>query len=496
MPQNRHLHWFRSDLRLSDNPAMSAAAREQTDGLLTCFFICPRQWRAQHMAPVQVEFLRQNLVPLQQELSRRRIPLLIELCDDFQDIPGRLHALMSQHQCQTVHFNQEYGIDERRRDEAAVRSLTEAGWCVRQHQQQAVITPGRLLTKAGTAYTVFTPFRRAWLQELAQFWPTLEVAPAPQPAPRCEASPIPEQIPGFSWPHPIAWAPGEAAAHERLEHFLHQGLLDYAQRRDFPAEDGTSRLSPYLALGVLSARQALMAANQVRDQYPGNGTDIDSWINELIWRDFYIHIFHAFPQVARGQPFRQATTALAWRDDQAGFQAWCAGQTGIPIVDAAMRQLSQTGWMHNRLRMITAMFLSKNLLIDWRWGERYFREQLIDGELALNNGGWQWCASTGTDAAPYFRLFNPITQGRKFDPDGRFVHQYLPELRERPLKRLHQPLSDEERGYYLYPPPIVDLKSSRERVLAAFRALKDQPSPEELETHEARQTYEKLETED
>jgi deoxyribodipyrimidine photo-lyase len=267
------------------------------------------------------------------------------------------------------------------------------------------------------------------------------------------------------------WPAGENAASDHLERFLRFRGRHYQRQRDFPNVRGTSELSPYLALGMISYRQCLQAVMSENDGHLADGdAGLTTWVNELIWREFYQHVAVGFPQVCRYQPFQEHTRDLAWRDDDEGFAAWCEGRTGYPIVDAAMRQLVTTGWMHNRLRMVTAMFLSKHLLIDWRRGEAFFMHHLVDGEFCANNGGWQWAASTGTDAAPYFRIFNPTTQSTRFDPEGAFIAHWLPELASLPAKARHAPPQDMLNPVD-YPSPIVDHKAARQRALDAFKAL-------------------------
>ena len=246
----------------------------------------------------------------------------------------------------------------------------------------------------------------------------------------------------------------------------------YQQERDFPHLQSTSQLSPYLNIGAVSIRQCLQAVFRKHNgcfhiDSPGQQT----WLDELLWREFYQHILYQFPAVSRHQPFKHNTLKIQWRNAEQDLLAWQQGQTGIPIVDAGMRQLLQTGWMHNRVRMITAMFLSKNLLIDWRLGEKWFMQHLIDGNLAANNGGWQWCASTGTDAVPYFRIFNPITQSQKFDKDGDYIRTWVPELAHLDAKKIHEPYAYEHQQKLHYPQAIVDLNSSRKRAIEAFKAL-------------------------
>ena len=266
---------------------------------------------------------------------------------------------------------------------------------------------------------------------------------------------------------------GEQAAQQRLSIFTAAAIDGYLDQRDFPAKPGTSQLSAYLAAGVISVRQCLhaaLAANQ--GEFDSGKPGVITWINELLWREFYTHILVGYPKVSRHRAFKPETEALAWRNAPKDLLAWQQGRTGFPIIDAAMRQLLATGWMHNRLRMIVAMFLTKNLLIDWREGERFFMQHLVDGCLAANNGGWQWSASTGTDSVPYFRVFNPVSQSKKFDPNGDFIRRWVPELKHLSAKEIHQPkLLSGLFGTEDYPKPIVDLSTSRLRAIEAFKNL-------------------------
>ncbi|MBP5085852.1 deoxyribodipyrimidine photo-lyase, partial [Pseudomonas chlororaphis] len=291
-----------------------------------------------------------------------------------------------------------------------------------------------------------------------------------------KADAVPRQVEGFSTPDPhlqALWPAGENVAQQRLAHFAEAQLDHYQAERDFPAKPGTSQLSPYLTAGVLSPRQCLHAALQNnRGEFASGSPGAVTWINELLWREFYKHILVGYPRVSRHRAFRPETEAVAWRDAPDELAAWQQARTGLPIIDAAMRQLLETGWMHNRLRMIVAMFLTKNLLIDWRLGERFFMRHLIDGDLAANNGGWQWSSSTGTDSAPYFRIFNPLSQSQRFDSQGTFIKRWLPELAGLNEKDIHNPAAMGGLfGVAGYPPPMVDLSMSRERALAAFKNL-------------------------
>jgi deoxyribodipyrimidine photo-lyase len=285
---------------------------------------------------------------------------------------------------------------------------------------------------------------------------------------------VPEAVAGFE--SPVAgdlWPAGEGEAQRRLKAFVKRGLEEYKRRRDNPGVEGTSTLSPFLAAGAVSVRQCLAAAMGDAESPEDLGEGAACWVSELVWREFYIHVMAGYPRVCMHRAFLPATERVRWRDDPTGFEAWCLGRTGIPMVDAGMRQLEATGWMHNRVRMVTAMFLTKNLLIDWRRGEQWFMRHLVDWFLASNNGGWQWSASTGTDAAPYFRVFNPVSQGKKFDPEGEYVRRWVPELRGIEGAAVHEPweLPPLERGRIDYPGPIVDLKASRQRAIDAFAAL-------------------------
>jgi deoxyribodipyrimidine photo-lyase len=300
---------------------------------------------------------------------------------------------------------------------------------------------------------------------------SLKLLPAPtkQTKLMIQSSKIPTFLPGFeSTIDADLWPAGESNARKRLNHFIDEKLFFYDTHRDFPAMDGTSRLSPYLSAGMISAREcfaAAMVANQ-NELDTGNPGAV-MWMNELIWRDFYKDILIAVPRISMRKAFKEETEALSWRYDQKQLAAWKEGKTGFPIIDAAMRQLNTKGWMHNRLRMIVAMFFTKNLFFDWRIGEEYFIIRLIDGDLSANNGGWQWSASTGTDAAPYFRIFNPIRQSERFDPKGKFIRQYCPELAELDNKEIHHP-----ENLTNYPKQIVNLEVSRKQTIAAFKKLK------------------------
>ncbi|MCO6059868.1 deoxyribodipyrimidine photo-lyase [Pseudomonas sp. MOB-449] len=472
----RQLIWFRTDLRVRDNSALHAAL---TSGpTLALFIISPGQWQAHDDAPAKVDFWLRNLAELSRALRELNVPLLIRQADTWADAPRVLHDLCHELDIGMVQVNEEYGVNEAERDRQVSACLAEAGIALRSHLDQLFFRPGSVLTQSGTYFQVYSQFRKVCYQRLHTALPDCLPPPRPQAGLGIASDVPPSQIAGFATPTEQLshfWPAGEDAARERLEAFALEELWCYEQRRDFPAHAGTSQLSPYLAAGVISPRQCLHAAlRNNQGEFDSGNPGAVTWINELLWREFYKHILVGFPRVSRHRAFRRETESLAWRRAPEELAAWQQGRTGIPIIDAAMRQLLDTGWMHNRLRMVVAMFLTKNLLIDWREGERWFMRHLIDGDLAANNGGWQWSASTGTDAAPYFRIFNPISQSQRFDPDGRFLRHWLPELAHLDKRDIHNPAGlGGLFGVAEYPPPLVDLSASRERALAAFRNLSE-----------------------
>ncbi|MBC2658018.1 deoxyribodipyrimidine photo-lyase [Pseudomonas sp. MSSRFD41] len=468
------LIWLRSDLRLHDNTALSAAA--QRGPTVAVYLLSPEQWQAHDDAPCKIDFWLRNLQSLSHALGQLNIPLLIRSAATWDQAPQVLLDLCRQLQIRMLHFNQEYGIHESRRDAAVARVLEKSGISVQGHFDQLLFKPGSVLTQSGGYFQVFSQFRKVCYSRLHTALPALVSAPRAQIPLSIHADPLPGHVEGFPTPKPALrelWPAGEDEAQARLERFADEQIHYYQGERDFPAKPGTSQLSPYLAAGVISPRQCLHAAlRSNQGEFDSGNPGAVTWINELLWRDFYKHILAGYPRVSRHRAFRAETEAVKWRDAPEELAAWQEARTGLPIIDAAMRQLLETGWMHNRLRMVVAMFLTKNLLIDWREGERFFMRHLIDGDLAANNGGWQWSASTGTDAAPYFRIFNPVSQSQKFDPEGAFIKHWLPQLAGLNKKDIHNPATlGGLFGVSDYPAPIVDLSRSRERALAAFKAL-------------------------
>lgn len=460
----RTLHWFRTDLRIDDNSSLHAAAA--AGEVLALFIATPEQWRAHDDAPIKLDFWRRNLQQLETRLQQAGIPLLYAQVPSYKDIPALLAQLLPALQVTALHCNREYPLFEQRRDAAVVAALRAPGIDVHVHDDQTLQPPEQVLNKSAQPFKVFTPYSKA-VRERLQADP-VRCLPAPPRQSLPAVPPLPQlrNLDALEWPAAQGhwarlWPAGEDHAWLVLRDFVSTGLELYKQQRDFPGIEGTSKLSPQLSAGVLSVRQCWLASLEAE---PGSG--VFSWQNELLWRDFYKHVMFHFPHVCKGWNWREDLQHIPWRHDEDDFARWCEGRTGVPIVDAAMRQLLQTGWMHNRLRMITAMFLSKQLLIDWRWGERWFMQHLIDGDFSANNGGWQWSASTGTDAAPYFRIFNPVTQSARFDADGSFLRQWLPELAGLDAATIHDPGMLRPADY---PAPMIDLAFGRERALNAFK---------------------------
>ena len=452
------LVWFRHDLRTLDNTALTETARQGP--VRGVYFLCPQQLDEHVIAPIRRHYMRRVLDDLAAQLAALGIPFDIVEAGHFRDVPKHLADYCAEHDIEQVFAHREWLVDERRRDVACEAALSVPLVLVEDNLLGAT----QVMKGDGDPYKVFTPFSRQARQQIGNDFPVCRRRPKAQgdayePA-RCPV--FGEEVSSESWPA------CEEGVLSQLRRFCAERAESYKAERDFPDLDRTSRLSAALSLGVISPRQCLSrlrteCGEAIWDAKSGPG----SWMNELLWREFYRYIAYHFPRVVMGRAFQPETEALKWGNDQALFEAWQQGQTGYPIVDAAMRQLAQTGWMHNRLRMIAASFLCKHLHIDWRWGERHFLEQLIDADFASNNGGWQWGASTGTDAAPYFRIFNPTTQAQKFDPDGRFITHYVPELKGLSGKALFQPSATDN-----YPPPIVEHRWARETTLSLFQALK------------------------
>lgn len=467
----QHLMWFRNDLRLQDNPALTHACKQQTP-TIAVFCWAPAQWQSHGLGLRKIDFIRRTLIELERDLQALNIPLQI-INAEFKNTPQKLKTLCQQHQIKAVFWNREYELNETLRDDAVRETLNRSQVDVHTFDDQVLLPPEYIQTQQKAVYGVFTPYKKAVYKALHQTPPTLYRAPKAQ-APLTLKSQLPPELATFDEPTLVKlWPAGAKTAQKKLKQFCQNDIFTYAQKRDFPDLNSTSSLSPYLAVGAISQKQCFLAAVHANQgEFDSGHPGVQCWVSELIWREFYRYILFHHPRLCRHENYQTKYNTLKWRQSKNDLQRWQIGQTGFPIVDAAMRQLNQTGWMHNRLRMISAMFLTKNLLLDWRLGEAYFLQQLIDADYASNNGGWQWSASTGTDAAPYFRVFNPVRQSEKFDPDGHFIKTYCKELVTLGSKSIHDPSNTLDKQTFRnldYPKAICDLSATRLRAIEAFK---------------------------
>jgi len=466
--------WVRRDLRLGDNRALTAAI-EHADQVIPVFILDSALLESPYAGSKRLAFMLEGLRSLDTDLRARGSRLILRHGD-----PGtELAALRAESDAGFIFAEEDISPYARRRDARVAADLP-----LQLVNGLTVHPPGAVLKADGTPYIVFTPFSRAWKAlPLIQAEDVLATPPQISSPAGLRSQPIPAEP---NLPPHMSFSPGEAEALNRLSAFVdgdNPSIYRYAEGRNDLGLGGTSGLSPYLRFGMVSARRVVVAALAAIEAAPNDqarkGAGV--WLNELIWREFYMAILYHFPRV-RHNSFRPEYDKIDWENDEHAFAAWCEGRTGYPVVDAAMRQLAQTGWMHNRARMIVASFLVKDLLVDWRWGERWFMQNLVDGDPAANNGGWQWTAGTGTDAAPYFRIFNPVLQSQKYDPQGAYVRRWVPELGRVPDRVIHQPwtmpLEEQKRvGCVIgqdYPAPIVDRAWARTRVLAAYDRAKQE----------------------
>ena len=462
------LLWFRDDLRVNDNAAVSAALNcDPTTQITAVFLTADDEWATFGYGANRLYYTEQLLKSLAHELAQRGIQFQVIRLSDYASQIRWITDYCQRERVTDLYFNQEYQWNERTRDHQIAAKLNH----VRVHSfvDRVILQPSTVLTGDDRYYSVFSPFKKRWLavyQENNHAPYQLSESKRPKTAPGSwmSLSESPES-------DLTAFATNERQALDDLEAFIETKLTQYDASRNRPSIQGTSRLSAALARGLLSPRQCIKAAeDEMRRPIWDFPDSAFAWINELIWRDFYQHLLVGFPRLSKNNAFRPETDALQWRNNETEIEAWKNGLTGIPIVDAGMRELRATGWMHNRVRMIVAQFLTKNLLCDWRIGEAHFMRYLVDSDLGANNGGWQWSASTGTDSAPYFRVFNPVSQGETHDSEGDYICRYIPELSSLPKSKRHSPwLVSVPHGYV---GPIVDLKSSRQRAIDAFKDLK------------------------
>lgn len=485
------LVWFRRDLRDFDHAALYHALKECNTVYTVFVFDTTILDKLTHKEDRRVEFIWESIEELKTVFHSQQHPFLVLHGDPKELLPSLAKHL----NVDAVYCNHDYEPEALARDTQVEKTLSQLNIQFHSYKDQVLFEKSEVLTQTGKPYGVFTPYKNSHLKQLNDFY--LKSYPVdcyrhhlanitePAVASTIHAwlqhhpSPTSLNMMGFKPTNlremklPTGMSGGKAL----FEDFT-QRMRQYKEARDFPGVKGVSYLSVHLRFGTVSIRHL------ARTAFHQGGLGAETWLNELIWRDFYFQILHHRPDLANGRAYKAEYESLAFQNNTSWFQAWCEGNTGYPIVDAAMRQLNQTGYMHNRLRMITASFLVKDLLIDWRWGERYFAQQLIDYDFAANNGGWQWAASTGCDAQPYFRIFNPVSQSEKFDPQGKFIRKYLPELQRCSDKEIHAPwlippLRLQSLGIILgkeYPHPIVNHSVQREKALSIYKqASKNSP---------------------
>lgn len=475
-PTKYNLMWFRSDLRVYDNPALSSAMSQGPT--IAVYMVTESQWQIHGISPAKRALILRQVNALHDELEKLHVPLIVLSADTFSTIPDVLDSFVQNYPVQKLFFNIEYEVNEQACAEQVQARMDTLGISNASYHDACLIEPGMIRNKQGQPYKVYSAFKKAYIQEFSYHARHILNRPEAQQSVRLSSdlSSLPTNTADFEQ----LWPAGEDEAHDRLSRFLEDDIKRYKEKRDFPSDAATSQLSPYLAIGAISTTQCMHAALSLNHGSLSEGHQgISTWINELIWREFYKHLIVDFPQLCRFKPFKPQTDRLPWKQEGELFEAWKEGKTGFPIVDAAMRQLKQTAWMHNRLRMVVAMFLTKHLFIDWRLGEAYFMSMLVDGDLASNNGGWQWSASTGVDAVPYFRIFNPTRQSQRFDESGDFIRQYLPELSSLDNKSIHKP-SPQQAKALGYPLPIVEHSTAVAQTKSWFKALSEPQVGEDL----------------
>lgn len=467
------LHWFRNDLRLEDNPALVHAAEQGS--VIPVYIYDNTVDDSQSIGGASKWWLHHSLTALNEALSGKLVIMQGEPMTMLQKLIDETGA-------SSVSWNRGYEPKQIARDTHIKKVLKASGISVQSFNGHLLWEPMQVVKKDGTPYKVFTPYyRKGCLAQPAPRFPlpkpSLDI---PQNLPTKETIDALNLLPNISWDSTIAemWTPGSHGAKQKLSRYIAEAASKYQDQRNLPAVSGTSQLSPHLHFGEISVNQVWFALKDAFAHEPEN-PHLDTFLSELGWREFSHYLLYHWPSIPTDN-FNPKFDAFPWRDDAAALKAWQKGNTGVPIVDAGMRELWQTGYMHNRVRMIVGSFLVKNLLLDWRHGERWFWDCLLDADLAANSASWQWVAGSGADAAPYFRVFNPILQGEKFDKQGDYVKRYCPELKLLPPKYIHQPWaapSDILRACKVelgvtYPKPIVELKASRERALDAFQQMK------------------------
>jgi len=462
--------WFRRDLRLADNPALDRARKEH-DHIVPVFIWDPQAEGEWAPGAASRWWLHHSLAELSDRLEKRGSRLIIAKGDTAEALSRICNATGAR----AVYWNRLYDPALVERDRDLKQSLRDDGIEVESCNGALLFEPWELLKEDDSPYLVFTPF---WKQ-MQRRWRPPSSCPEPRKLQGPDRWPASvgldslSLLPTLDWADGFSkrWSPGELGARRRLEKYCANGADDYDRTRNLPDRDGTSRLSPHLHFGEISPVQVALALDEAGELPAGKGRL--SLLREIAWREFSWHLLFHHPETPL-EPLKAQFSNFPWRDRKDyrdGLKAWQQGRTGIPLVDAGMRELWATGWMHNRVRMVVASFLSKNLLIPWQEGAKWFWDTLVDADLGNNTQGWQWTAGCGADAAPYFRVFNPVLQGEKFDPQGEYVRRWCPELSERSPKELHHPIQSGE-GFGDYPPAMVDLKGSRQRALEAYERIK------------------------
>lgn len=462
----QNLVWLRHDLRIEDNPAIDYASNNGKFRVI--YIITLKQWIKHNVSDASIGFRLARVKELAKECGDLGIDFDILEVDFFSQVPQLLKDYCKSKDIESLWFNKETPVDENKRDREVKQTLEDVSINVHAKPYDLIVSQP-VYNLAGGPFKVFTAYYKRWLKMLQNQNNEVFDSPVNQGSITNNNTTI---IDGIDCKFRIdIWPVDSEGIHKRFNHFTHGKIFDYESLRDFPNSPATSLLSPYLAMGMIGPRQCLEKVRVSYEKSKNHDNEQwlnDPWLRELTWRDYYRQLMIHFPHVSKNQDFKSNTKNIPWKDEGKEFKAWSEGQTGFPIIDAAMRQLNQTGWMHNRLRMLAASFLTKLLFIDWRVGEKYFMRTLIDAEHSANNGGWQWSASTGCDSAPYFRVFSPTRQSEKFDKTGEFIRKFVPELTSIDNKAIHNP-SIAQRLSCDYPAPVVDYKMARVRAVELFK---------------------------
>ncbi|ANZ22513.1 deoxyribodipyrimidine photolyase [Buchnera aphidicola (Diuraphis noxia)] len=466
----KNLIWFRNDLRLYDNIALYEACKSDEDKVVGIFIATPQQWISHSISIRKISFIYHHIISLKKALFKLNIILHYHESTDFLHSIKYLIDFCKNHKINNLFYNYEYEINERNRDLLAKKKLSEHNIFMKGFHSNLLISNQYIKNRKNATYKVYSFFKKEIVKNLYKNIPQCVSVPKKRKSDRdCFTNSFSFKKLTYQFNETI-FPVGEQSAINRLTYFCSNKIQEYSSKRNFPILNYTSMLSPYLSSGIISSRCCLMMLLKLKNNSLLNIMSNCAWFNQILWREFYYHLLIGFPILSKCQSLVKWENNIDWNNNVKHFQSWKEGNTGYPLIDAGMRQLNKLGWMHNRLRMITSSFLVKNLLINWREGEKYFISNLIDGDLALNNGGWQWSASIGTDSMPYIRSFNPYLQSKKFDKSGDFIKKFIPELNVVPRKYIHQPHEWSKKTNYKldYPHPIINYDDSRKKFLLAF----------------------------